>query len=490
MKRVPEIRVRAANAAPARPDRAFVLYWMIAARRSRRNFALQRAVEHAVTLGRPIVVLEALRTGYRWASERLHRFVLDGMADNADAFARRPVLYHPFVERTEGSGSGLVETLARDAAVVVTDEFPCFFLPRMVERTAARLDVLLETVDSNGLLPLRAASQVYPTAYAFRRFLQKTLPDHLDAFPDEDPLEGIDLPRLARLPEAVVRRWPEGATADAASLPEEAHVPPAPFRGGARAGAAALQAFLDLRLPRYVEARNRPEEEVTSGLSPYLHFGHVSIHDVFTRLASREAWFPGRLSKVAKGERAGWWGMGPEAESFLDEAITWREVGYNFAHLRPSDHDRFESLPEWAKRSLLAHAGDAREPLYRLDRFESAATHDPLWNAAQTQLVREGRMHNYLRMLWGKKILQWAESPQQAAEILVHLNNKYALDGRNPNSYSGIFWVLGRYDRPWGPERPVFGTVRYMSSENTARKVPVKAYLKRYVPAEPRGLFS
>lgn len=489
MKSVPSIRVRAANAAPERSDRAFVLYWMIAARRTRRNFGLELAVEHAVRLRRPLVVLEALRTGYRWASERHHRFVLDGMADNADAFARRPVLYHPFVERTEGSGSGLLEALARDAAVVVTDEFPCFFLPRMVEAAASRLDVLLEAVDSNGLLPLRAASQVYPTAYAFRRFLQKTLPDHLDAFPAEDPLEGVELPRLARLPEAILRRWPAASDVDAATLPEEAHVPPAEIRGGPRAGMSALDAFLERRLPRYAEERNRPEEEVTSGLSPYLHFGHVSIHDVFAKLAAREAWFPGRLSKVAKGERAGWWGMGVEAESFLDEAVTWREVGYNFAHLRPRDHDRFESLPDWARRTLAAHAGDAREPCYELDRFETAATHDPLWNAAQTQLVREGRMHNYLRMLWGKKILQWAESPQEAAEILVHLNNKYALDGRNPNSYSGIFWVLGRYDRPWGPERPVFGTIRYMSSENTARKVPVKEYVRRYAPAKPRGLF-
>jgi deoxyribodipyrimidine photo-lyase len=129
---------------------------------------------------------------------------------------------------------------------------------------------------------------------------------------------------------------------------------------------------------------------------------------------------------------------------------------------------------------LQQHANDERDHLYTLEQFERAETHDPLWNAAQTQLTREGRIHNYLRMLWGKKILQWSRSPQEAARIMIHLNNKYALDGRDPNSYSGIFWVLGRYDRPWAPVRPIFGMIRYMSSENTARKVSVKNYIRKY----------
>jgi deoxyribodipyrimidine photo-lyase len=163
----------------------------------------------------------------------------------------------------------------------------------------------------------------------------------------------------------------------------------------------------------------------------------------------------------------------------LDELITWREVGYNFAAHR-TDYDQYESLPEWAQNTLREHAKDERGAVYRVEEFEAAKTHDALWNAAQRQLVREGRIHNYLRMLWGKKILEWSRTPQEAARVMIHLNNKYALDGRNPNSYSGIFWVLGRYDRPWGPEQPVFGTVRYMSSENTARKVSVKGYLRKY----------
>jgi deoxyribodipyrimidine photo-lyase len=179
--------------------------------------------------------------------------------------------------------------------------------------------------------------------------------------------------------------------------------------------------------------------------------------------------------------------MSASAEQYLDQLITWREVGYNFMAHR-EDYDRYVSLPPWAQKTLEQHSTDPRPHQYTLEEFESGSTHDPLWNAAQGQLVREGHIHNYLRMLWGKKILEWSESPQSALSILIELNNKYGLDGRNPNSYSGIFWCLGRYDRPWGPERPIFGTVRYMSSENTARKYSVKNYIQKYSAAKQATL--
>jgi deoxyribodipyrimidine photo-lyase len=168
-------------------------------------------------------------------------------------------------------------------------------------------------------------------------------------------------------------------------------------------------------------------------------------------------------------------------ESFLDELITWREIGFNMCWQR-EDYDQFASLPEWSKQTLAEHGDDPRQYVYGLEEYEAAATHDELWNAAQRQLVRDGRIHNYLRMLWGKKILEWSASPQEALGTMIELNNKYALDGRDPNSYSGIFWVLGRYDRAWGPERPIFGKVRYMSSENTARKLSVRGYIEQYGP--------
>jgi len=486
MRAAPESRRTVLNEEPIRPGRDFVLYWMVACRRPGWNFALQQAAAHARELAKPLVILEALRCDHPRASDRLHRFVQDGMEDNARHFARRPVLYRPYVERGKGAGAGLIEALAKLACVVITDDFPTYFLPRMVRATAARLDVRLESVDSNGLYPMRATRRVFPSAYLFRRHLQHELPVHLNEFPAEDPLKGIRLPRLERLPDRIETRWPSRAV-DPAELPIDHGVPPTEQRGGAVEGVRLLGEFLASKLRRYAEERNQPEKDVTSGLSPYLHFGHVSAHQVFSALAAREGWAPGRIARKVSGRRSGWWGMSQPAEEFLDQLVTWRELGFNFAALR-EDHDRYESLPGWCIGTLRAHGSDRRERIYELEEFERACTHDPLWNAAQTQLVREGRIHNYLRMLWGKKILEWSRSPEDAARIMIELNDRYALDGRDPNSYSGIFWILGRYDRPWGPERPVFGTIRYMSSANTARKVRVTGYLERYAPArDPAG---
>ena len=476
------------NAADVRADGDYVLYWMTANRRLTSNFSLQRAIEWCVELDRPLLILEALRVGYRWASDRMHRFVIQGMADNRAATKDRPVRYYAYVEGNPGDGEGMLEKLAADAAVVVTDDFPCFFLPAMLRLVSGRLDVKLEAVDSNGLLPMRAADRVYPTAYAFRRFLQKELPRHFDDLPEADPLRACRLPSPPRIPRAVLKRWPEATNrlleatpSSLATLPIDHGVKPACFDGGTLAARLRLSKFLTNGLTRYVDERSQPESDAASGLSPYLHFGHVSAQEVFSRLVEREGWGPECIADQTKGSREGWWGMSGNAESFLDELITWRELGYNMCWQR-SDYDRYESLPEWAQATLAAHELDLRPHIYSLEDLESAGTHDELWNAAQRQLIREGRMQNYLRMLWGKKVLEWSETPRDALAALIHLNNKYAVDGRNPNSYSGIFWCLGRYDRAWGPERPIFGKIRYMSSDNTRRKFKVGGYLKAYGP--------
>jgi deoxyribodipyrimidine photo-lyase len=199
------------------------------------------------------------------------------------------------------------------------------------------------------------------------------------------------------------------------------------------------------------------------------------------QLLDQEGWHPSNLSLETRGQRSGWWGLSADADAFLDQLITWRELGYQFC-LRRDDYDRFDGLPPWAQATLLDHTADPRPYLYSRQELETGQTHDPLWNSAQMQLVREGRLHNYLRMLWGKKILQWSASPQQALATMIELNDYYALDGCDPNSYSGIGWVLGRFDRAWGPQRAVFGKIRYMSSRNTARKVAVDQYIARYQP--------
>lgn len=470
---VPEIRIQACNAAPVRPEGEYVLYWMTAFRRLGWSFALDHAAERARELGRPLVIFEPLRAGYPWASDRFHRFVLDGMADHARRLERSGVLYYPYVEPAPGQGRGLLEALAGRACLVVADDSPAFFLPRMVAAAARKLKVRMEKVDSNGLLPLRAADRVFTAAVHFRRYLQKVLPEHLAGFPGEDPLAAPLPERLPALPQQILRRWPMASARLLAGKAVEN------VRGGEEAGTAVLDRFLDERLAGYGEGRNHPDEETSSGLSPYLHFGHVSPHQLFAAVAGREEWTPERLGQGARGAVEGWWGMSPAAEKFLDEAVTWREIGYNMAFHQP-DFDQFSSLPDWALKTLGKHESDPRPHLYTLEEFEAAATHDPVWNAAQTQLVREGRIHNYLRMLWGKKVLHWSRTPREALAVMIELNNKYALDGRDPNSYTGIFWCLGRYDRPWAPERPVFGSVRTMSTESTLRKLRLRRYLERY----------
>ncbi|MEO0600524.1 MAG: FAD-binding domain-containing protein [Myxococcota bacterium] len=465
---------------PVHPDRDYVLYWMTTARRTRYHFGLQHALDLARAHGKPLLVLEAIRAGYRWASERFQRFAVEGMADNARAFAAAGVHYYAYVEPTPGDGKGLLEALAARAVAVVADHYPCGFFPRMVAAASDRLDVQLEAIDANGVYPVAHADRTFKTAASFRRHLQKTLLPFLEDRPEEEPLRGYDL-GMAELPDDVARRWPhaERWLTDPARVSELGLPSPGPvsLQGGAVEGGRVLDRFVAQRLDGYGE-RNHPDREVASGLSPWLHWGHVAAWEVIDRVLTREDFHPGQLGKVT-GSREGWWGLSEAAEGFLDEIVTWRELGYVFTHRNP-DYDRFEALPEWARKTLADHAADPRDELYDDAALAEARTGDPIWNAAQRELVHTGVMHNYLRMLWGKKVLQWSATPAQAFARLVDLNNRYALDGRDPNSYSGIAWVFGRFDRAWGPERPIFGKVRYMTSDSTRRKLKLKAYLQRF----------
>ncbi len=467
------------NAAPVRADRDFVLYWMTSFRRSRWNFALQRAVEHARSLKKPLVVFEPLRVGYPFANDRLHGFLLEGMVENERRFAQTSAHYFPYVEREEGEGKGLLAALGARACVVVGDDWPSFFVPQMQAAAVKQLDARFEVVDSNGLYPMHHTTRVFTTAHSFRTHLQKVLPPLLLAFPLEDPLAGVKLPQVS-LPRAIVSRWKPGVFTDLSALPIDHSVPRVAFKGGSAAGEARLELFVSKKLGEYSEARNEPELDGTSALSPYLHFGHVSSHQLFARIAKLEKWHVEKLGKSVGGAREGWWKMSPSAEAYVDQFVTWRELGFNLASHRPSSYQSLDSLPGWAKATIATHAKDPRPHLYSLEQLERSQTHDPLWNAAMGQLRRDGWFHNYLRMLWGKKIYQWSKNADDALHAMAHLMGKYSLDGRDPISWSGYFWVLGRYDRAWGPERTIFGKLRYMSSDNTAKKISVKQYIAKY----------
>ncbi|UJR79708.1 deoxyribodipyrimidine photolyase [Sandaracinus amylolyticus] len=478
----PAIRVAEANARPERRDGAFVLYWMLANRRTRSSFPLERAIAWAKELDRPLVILEPLRCDYPFASERFHRFVVEGMADNARAFAKKAVLYHPWVERRRGEGRGLIEALAAHASLIVADDSPIPWLRGMVRAAAERVPIRVERVDHHGLMPLRATPRAFPVAHAFRRFLQKELPLHLAAWPQDDPLARVALPRLRALPREITERWPAVGLGDPAAL--IAHLPidhtigAIDDRGGSTAAHARLAAFLEDGIDRYPD-RSHPDDDASSRLSSWLHFGHVSSHEVLGALGARERWTPAKIAKKPTGTREGWWNVSDAGDAFLDELVTWRELGAVRCH-HTDDFMRWEGLPAWARETLEKHAHDPRPALYDRARLVRAETDDPVWNAAQRQLLAEGRIQNYLRMLWGKRVLAWTAHPREAFDLLIELNDRYSIDGRDPASWLNVGWVFGAYDRPWAPQRPIYGSVRYMTSESAKRKLRMKQWLAKW----------
>jgi deoxyribodipyrimidine photo-lyase len=261
------------------------------------------------------------------------------------------------------------------------------------------------------------------------------------------------------------------------------------MKGGSEAAARALQSFVEHRLAAYEADHNHPDADGTSRLSPYLHFGHLSAHEIFSAVMTHERWTTRRLGGAgtstspggrgqAGGARAGWWGLPPSAELFLDQLAVWRELAFNAAEWMPG-YDTYATLPTWARQTLERHRGDPRSGRYELATLDAAATGDEVWNAAQRQLAAEGWFHGYLRMLWGKKILEWSAEPADALGHMEQLMNRYSLDGRDPVAYASFAWVMGRYDRPW-PERPIFGTVRCMTSASAKRKLKMKRFLEKY----------
>jgi len=482
-----EARLRRLNRERTNPGGEFVLYWCQAFRRLERNHALDYALRCAGELGRPLVIYEGLRLDYPWASRRLHRFVLEGMQQSAAAAARLGLHYWPFVETRDAPARGLVHRLAARSALVVTDDFPCFVAPAQAAALARRAGVPVLAVDGSSVVPLSLLGPPVAAAAHLRPRLHRAFAEAWGHRAAAVP----EIPDAARRP--VTPSFPPWAEADLdrflARLPLDP-LPPVPATpGGAPAGRSRLRAFLDRRLRGYAAGRSEPrslEEGHASGLSPYLHFGHLPIEEVAEAvLAARGGWSVEDLRVHARGKREGFFGDDPDVNAFLDEALTWRDVGFQWHWSRREDAGSLETaLPRWALETLGAHAGDRRTHLYSPEEWEAGTTHDPLWNAAQRELVATGVIHNYLRMLWGKKVIEWSRTPAEAYRTLVHLNNRYALDGRDPNSYTGILWCFGLFDRPWAPERPVLGRIRYMSSENTARKFRLGPYLD-YVGSLP-----
>jgi len=515
-----EARVTRANDRPVNAKGKYVVYWPQMFRRLHANHALDYAVQLAAVLKKPLVVYEGLKLNYPWASARHHTFILQGMRDNAAAAAKLGVSYWPFVETPADAGRGLVARIAGDACAVVTDDYPAYIVPAHNRALATKSPVPLILVDSNSIVPLAKLGAAVSAAAHLRPRIHKQ-------FAEAWKLRAAHAPEISKpLGKHIDPPFtPWDATQDiarfVASLPVDQSVPAVPgVEGGTVAGRAVLGDFISRKLGRYSTERNAPDDpakNAASALSAYLHYGHLSIQEIAEAVLGGD-WTPAEINLEAKGKRDDFYTRDTNRNSFLDESITWRDVGYHWhwcrnAALRsanaaptsqswqssPTPQFNFETfdfspggertldvtLPDWARATLRKHEADTRDHLYSLDEFECGATHDPLWNAAQRELVATGRIHNYLRMLWAKKVFEWSKTPADAYAVLEHLNNKYAIDGRDPNSYTGILWCFGLFDRPWPPERPVFGSVRFMSSANTAKKFKLAGYYEYVLRCTP-----
>ena len=447
-----------------RPDGGYVLYWMQMCQRARANPALEEAIRRADDLGLPVVVYQGLNSDYPGASARLHRFVLESARDVAAGLEERGIPY-VFYLREEGDRRDAAAEMIRDAALAVVDDFPAFILPEMTRRAVAHTadsGVPVLAVDANGVVPLAEIEGRQYAAYTIRPRIHRRLPSFLcpveDREPDVDvppaelPVEGIG-PELADAGDGELEEW-VGA-AGVAGTPE----PSLRYRGGRQAGLERLDAFVEEGLADYADLARDPGAGVTSGLSPYLHFGCVSAREVALRVL---------------GETGA-----PDAsvDAFLEQLVVRRELAFNFCW-HEDDHASLDVLPDWARTTLAEHADDPRDPVYDRSALEAADTHDGVWNAAQRELVATGTIHGYVRMLWGKQIMRWTGSYEEALDVMIDFHRRYALDGRDPNTVANVLWCFGLHDRAF-QETPILGKTRPMSSDRTREKFDLDPYFER-----------
>ncbi len=431
------------------PDGACVVYWMQRAQRGIDNPALDTAVKVANVLHKPVVVFLAPVPFYPHANLRHYRFLNEGIPDIAHDLAKRNI---GFVLRRYPEQSLLTFCEEVRAALVIGDENPMREPESWRQRAAKRLKVPLWTVDADVIVPSKLLEKAQYAAHIIRPRLQT----HLKTFlvPSKNPPARV----LWKKPKSLASLDPDIDITRGWKL-DRSVAPASAWRGGTHVAHRLLNEFVAHKLRGYVTQRNKPEMDHTSRLSPYLHFGQIS--PVTVALAVQKA----AALKVDK-------------DAFLNQLITWRELSINLVRFNP-EYDNFECGEPWAHRTLAKHAKDHRSILYTERQLENAETHDQLWNAAQMQMVNSGWMHNYMRMYWAKKILEWSRTPADAHRIAVWLNDKYLLDGRDPNGYAGIAWsIVGKFDRPWF-ERPIFGQIRYMSGESTGRKFDSKEYIQQ-----------
>jgi deoxyribodipyrimidine photo-lyase len=459
-----DLRLRVLNQAPVNPAARYVLYWSQMNRRANSNHALTHAAAEANRLRLPLLVYEGLTCTYREANDRFHTFVLAGVPEQRKRIEALGAGYCFYLRQRRADDNAVLYKLAADAALVVTDDYPTFIAADHLARVPARLPIAFHAVDSSCVVPMNHFVKQEWAAYTIRPKIHKVLRDHLHPVPPIQLHHPWTLPRPAFHTEVT----PENIPALVAACEIDHTVPPShAFPGGRLAAERNLHNFLKSRFARYGAERNSPSNHATSGLSPYLHFGQISSLEI--ALAAEGYAAENNLS----------------AAEFLEELIVRRELAFNFARFAPA-LDRIDVLPEWVQLTIRKHAADHRDHVYTFEQFEHARTHDPLWNACQKEMLLRGKIHGYYRMYWGKKIIEWSPTHQQALDTMIHIHDRYALDGRDPNTYTGILWCFGLHDRPWG-ERPVFGTIRYMGFDGMKRKTDVPGYIREIEYLERTG---
>lgn len=448
-------RVVQLNDKPVNQHAKYVLYWMQMFKRTSHNHSLIFAIRKANELKLPLVVYEGLKYYYQWASDRLHTFILEGVEERRKEFERLGIRYVFYLQKNKDSPKNTVAALARHAACIVTDDFPCFIIPQHNERISEKAGVPVFAVDSNGVIPMSKFDKEEYGAYTIRPKINKLLDSYLKPLPNET----IDIPSLGLevdCPETLVTSTTISELVSECDI-DHSVKPSNYYHGGTTNGRKRLKKFVEEILLDYDKFRSKPDRDGSSRLSSYLHFGFLSPLEI--ALAVKDADAPQE-----------------SIDAYLEELIVRRELSYNFTR-HNAKYDSLKALPSWVQKTMLEHMDDERQFLYTLEELETGQTHDELWNAAQREMVVTGEMHNYVRMLWGKNVIAWSPSYEVAFETLIHLNNKYCLDGRNPNSYAGILWCFGKHDRAWF-ERPVFGTIRYMTSGSTGKKFESKKYIE------------
>lgn len=433
-----------------------ILYWMCTAVRADENPALDAAMLLAAETRRPLLVYHALSEQYPYASDRHHTFILQGARDVEQQLLERGIPYVFHLERPGHRGDWLKQ-LADEAALVITEDMPTDPAAGFLRGLASRTDTVIVAVDTACVCPMRLAGRAWDRAFQFRDAVSRL---HRERISRPWPVIDVRPPAwdLSRLPFAPLSLQ----NCNLAELVGECRIdhavgPVVDTPGGTTAGLARWNTFRDSGLRQYADRRNNPLVDGVSRMSAYLHYGMVS---------------PLRIARECAALKH------DGATKFLDELLIWRELAWCFCRYRP-DHGDWSAIPAWAQQTLLKHMTDRRPGLYTWEQLAAGDTADPLWNAAQKSLRIHGELHNNVRMTWGKAILQWTADPREALRLIIDLNHRYALDGRDPASYGGILWCLGQFDRPFTPEQPVLGTVRPRPTAEHARRLDPAVWSRR-----------